>query len=106
MLRWTLLLLVAVLAAQSVQISRAATLFKISASYLGDQCDGTPYAVYASSATDCTATKCSPGSSNINADMQTIDCSTDYIQVVRDKFANSPYLIEQMNTDETCNTLY
>ncbi|KAL3669706.1 hypothetical protein V7S43_005087 [Phytophthora oleae] len=37
--------------------------------------------------------------------MQTIDCSTDYIQVIRDKFGDSPYLIEQMNTDETCKKL-
>ncbi|ETO58519.1 TKL protein kinase [Phytophthora nicotianae P1976] len=37
--------------------------------------------------------------------MQTIDCSTDYIQVIRDKFGSSPYIIEQMNTDKTCKTL-
>ncbi|KAG3042516.1 hypothetical protein PC119_g7 [Phytophthora cactorum] len=97
--------LVAALTAQTVQISLAATIYKISASYLGDQCDGTPYAVYASTSTDCTATGCSPGSSNINADMQTIDCSTDYIQAIRDKFGSSPYLIKQMNVDETCSTL-
>ncbi|KAG7383164.1 hypothetical protein PHYPSEUDO_003951 [Phytophthora pseudosyringae] len=98
--------LVAASVATLIQLSRAATLYKISASYLGDQCDGTPYAVYASTATDeCTATACSAGSSNINADMQTVDCSTDYIQVVRDKFGSSPYLIELMNTDETCSHL-
>lgn len=93
------------LVAHTLQVSCAAPLYKISASYLGDQCNGTPYAVYASSATDCKATTCSAGSSNINADMQTIDCSTDYIQVMRDKFGDSPYLIEQMNTDKTCKTL-
>ncbi|OWZ02629.1 TKL protein kinase [Phytophthora megakarya] len=89
-------------------VSLAETTYKITASYLGDQCDGTPYAVYASSTdaaiSKCTETECSAGSS-IDADMQTIDCSTDFIQVMRDKFGDSPYLIEIMNTDETCSRL-
>ncbi|GMF29360.1 unnamed protein product [Phytophthora lilii] len=102
MLWWVLS---AVVAVQRIQVSMAATLYKISASYLGDQCGGTPYAVYASSADSCTASACLDSSNNIDADMQTIDCSTDYIKVIREKFGSSPYLIEVMNTDESCSHL-
>ncbi|KAL4140476.1 hypothetical protein PRNP1_014760 [Phytophthora ramorum] len=97
--------LVAAAASSMAQVSSAGTLYKISASYLGDQCSGTPYAVYASSTSECTATQCSASSNNIDADMESIDCSTDYIEVIREKFGNSPYLIESLNTDESCSHL-
>lgn len=97
--------LAAAIAAQSASVALAATMYKISSSYLGDQCGGTPCAVYASSADSCTPSECSPGSSNIDADMQTVDCSSDFIATMRDKFGDSPYLIKLMNTDATCSKL-
>ncbi|GMF35948.1 unnamed protein product [Phytophthora fragariaefolia] len=80
-------------------------MYKISSSYLGDRCGGTPYAVYASSVDSCTPTECSASSGETNADMETIDCSSDFIATMRDKFDDSPYLIKLMTTDSTCSKL-
>ncbi|KAG6612621.1 TKL protein kinase [Phytophthora cinnamomi] len=80
-------------------------MYEISASYLGDQCGGTPYAVYATAVDSCTPSQCSPSSSNIDADVQTVDCSSNFIATMREKFGDSPYLIELMNTDTTCAKL-
>ncbi|KAF1784980.1 Protein kinase-like domain [Phytophthora cactorum] len=71
-------------------------LFAIQATYLGDQCGGTPYAITVYEDENCTATACDSydlfyGSRSINANMMTNDCSSNYselLQIMRDKFGN------------------
>ncbi|POM79489.1 TKL protein kinase, partial [Phytophthora palmivora] len=79
------------------------TMYSISASYLGDQCGGTPYAVNIARNDECSIETCSPSSNISNADMMTIDCASDYIQATRDKFGSSPYIIELIFVDESCS---
>ncbi|KAG1688515.1 hypothetical protein DVH05_003605 [Phytophthora capsici] len=77
-------------------------MYAISSSFLGDQCGGTPYTVSIARADDCTAEACAP--SNIsNADMMSVECSTDPIETTRDKFGSSPYIIELVYADATCS---
>ncbi|KAG3036713.1 hypothetical protein PC121_g1309 [Phytophthora cactorum] len=78
-------------------------MYSISASYLGDQCGGTPYAVNISRDDNCTIETCSPSSNTSSADMITVVCALDYIQATRDKFGSSPYIIELVYGDENCS---
>lgn len=41
----------------------------------------------------------------VNANMVTSECSTDYVQAMRDKFADSPYLLQVYYADEDCTDL-
>ncbi|KAF4141192.1 hypothetical protein GN958_ATG09623, partial [Phytophthora infestans] len=85
-------------------------MFAIQATYLGDQCGGTPYAITVYEDENCTATACDSydldyGSRAINANMMTNDCSSNYSElllIMRDKFGNSPYLLQKLHIDENC----
>ncbi|KAG6951667.1 hypothetical protein JG687_00013470 [Phytophthora cactorum] len=93
-----------------VKVTTANKLFAIQATYLGDQCGGTPYAITVYEDENCTATACDSydlfyGSRVINANMMTNDCSSNYselLQIMRDKFGNSPYLLQTLHIDENC----
>ncbi|ETP48461.1 TKL protein kinase [Phytophthora nicotianae P10297] len=78
-------------------------MYSISASYLGDQCGGTPYAINIFRDNNCSIETCSPSSNTSSADMRTVDCASDYIQAARDKFGSSPYIIELVFRDENCS---
>ncbi|KAG3110371.1 hypothetical protein PI124_g15204 [Phytophthora idaei] len=84
-------------------------MYSIASSYLGDACDGTPYLVSVAADNNCTTSSCAVPdafeSRPINATMMTIECSTDYVQTMRDKFGNSPYLIQLLYSDEDCTDL-
>ncbi|KAF1778640.1 Protein kinase-like domain [Phytophthora cactorum] len=83
------------LVALMVKVATANKLFAIQATYLGDQCGGTPYAITVYEDENCTATACDSydlfyGSRSINANMMTNDCSSNYselLQIMRDKLA-------------------
>ncbi|KAG3106425.1 hypothetical protein PC122_g435 [Phytophthora cactorum] len=102
--------LLAALVALMVKVTTANKLFAIQATYLGDQCGGTPYAITVYEDENCTATACDSydlfyGSRVINANMMTNDCSSNYselLQIMRDKFGNSPYLLQTLHIDENC----
>ncbi|KAG7383167.1 hypothetical protein PHYPSEUDO_003954 [Phytophthora pseudosyringae] len=102
--------LVAALVALTVKVATADKKFAIQATYLGDQCGGTPYVITVYEDENCTATTCdsydlSYGSRSVNANMMTNDCSSNYqelMQLMRDKFSNSPYLLQTLHTDENC----
>ncbi|KAH7474027.1 uncharacterized protein KRP23_8164 [Phytophthora ramorum] len=88
-----LLVLALVAVALTARLAVAEKMYSISASYLGDRCGGTPYAVTIVQDDNCTTQSCS--STGIStADMITVDCETDYVQATRDKFGSSPYVIE------------
>ncbi|ETL44058.1 TKL protein kinase [Phytophthora nicotianae CJ01A1] len=92
------------------KVATADKTFAIQATYLGDQCGGTPYAITVYEDENCTATACDSydtfyGSRAINANMMTNDCSsnhTELLQIMRDKFGNSPYLLQTLHIDENC----
>lgn len=63
-------------AAGTARFVVAAEMYSISASYLGDQCGGTPYAVNIAQDDNCVTQTCSPSSSISSADMRTVDCSS------------------------------
>ncbi|KAL3669711.1 hypothetical protein V7S43_005092 [Phytophthora oleae] len=90
-------------------LSVEAKVYAIFSSYLGDECDGTPYLISIAQDDNCTASSCAAfnksESSTVSANMVTTDCSTDYIQSMRDKFGNSPYLIQLLHADENCTEL-
>ncbi|GMF19371.1 unnamed protein product [Phytophthora lilii] len=88
-------------------VTGASTMYSIQATYLGDNCGGTPYAITVIPDENCTASTCSSydlfyGSRDINANMMTNECSSDYMQVMRDKFGNSPYLLQLLHIDDKC----
>uniref|UniRef100_H3GMR4 Protein kinase domain-containing protein n=1 Tax=Phytophthora ramorum TaxID=164328 RepID=H3GMR4_PHYRM len=100
-------LVLAVLAGLVVNVTLADPIYSIQATYLGDQCGGTPYAVTVIPDENCTVTTCESfdyfyGSRDVNANMMTNDCSSDYLQVMRDKFGNSPYLLQLLHIDDKC----
>ncbi|KAE9024425.1 hypothetical protein PR003_g513 [Phytophthora rubi] len=80
----------------------------IRASYIGRDCDSTaPYVVYAEQNGDCNDEACSQnGSSEGEGDSEriTTQCSTDYLKAMRDAFAGSEYIIQEVFSDDTCNT--
>ncbi|KAE9353072.1 hypothetical protein PF008_g5163 [Phytophthora fragariae] len=80
----------------------------IVASYIGRDCDSrAPYAVYAKQNGDCKDETCSDnGSSEGEGDGErlTMQCSTDYLQAMRDAFAGSEYIIHEVFSDDTCTT--
>eukprot|EP00644_Phytophthora_capsici_P016790 jgi/Phyca11/131678/e_gw1.111.16.1 len=77
------------------------TVYAISSSFLGDQCGGIPYTVSITRTDDCIVEVCVP-SNTFDADMMTVECSTDPVQATRDKFGTSPYIIELVYADATC----
>ncbi|KAG7383165.1 hypothetical protein PHYPSEUDO_003952 [Phytophthora pseudosyringae] len=81
----------------------ALEMYSISASYLGDQCAGTPYVVSIVQADDCSIETCSASSNMSSADMRTVDCTSDFVQATRDKFGSSPYIIEMVYGDGNCS---
>ncbi|KAI9996432.1 hypothetical protein PInf_014155 [Phytophthora infestans] len=96
--------------ALAAAVTSANKMFAIQATYLGDQCGGTPYAITVYEDENCTATACDSydldyGSRAINANMMTNDCSSNYSElllIMRDKFGNSPYLLQKLHIDENC----
>ncbi|KAH7474026.1 uncharacterized protein KRP23_8163 [Phytophthora ramorum] len=100
-------LVLALLAGLVINVTLADPIYSIQATYLGDQCGGTPYAVTVIPDENCTVTTCESfdyfyGSRDVNANMMTNDCSSDYLQVMRDKFGNSPYLLQLLHIDDKC----
>jgi serine/threonine-protein kinase TNNI3K len=101
-----MLVILAVLMTQLV----AAKKYAIQSTYLGDSCAGTPYAITVYEDENCTVGACKSydnyyGTRTVNANMMTNDCSTEYtdvLQVMRDKFSNSPYLLQMLHTDDKC----
>ncbi|KAL3669712.1 hypothetical protein V7S43_005093 [Phytophthora oleae] len=85
-------------------------MFAIQSTYLGDSCEGTPYAITVYEDANCSATTCNAydlsfGSRAVNANMMTNDCSSDHqelMQIMRDKFGTSPYLLQLLHIDENC----
>ncbi|KAG7383166.1 hypothetical protein PHYPSEUDO_003953 [Phytophthora pseudosyringae] len=106
MLVRALLLLLAGLAAKD---ANAAKMYSIFSAYLGDECGGTPYLVTIADGANCTASSCAAfntfDSRLVNANMATSECSTDYLQTVRDKFGSSPYLVQLLHGDDDCSEL-
>ncbi|KAG1688513.1 hypothetical protein DVH05_003603 [Phytophthora capsici] len=89
----------------SGQLSVEAQTYAIFSSYLGDECDGTPYLVTIAQDDNCTPSSCSEynlSENTLSANVVTTECSTDYVQSARDKFGKSPYLIQIMYEDENC----
>ncbi|POM74233.1 TKL protein kinase [Phytophthora palmivora] len=103
-------MLLMIFAAFMAQVTTADKMFAIQATYLGDQCGGTPYAITVYEDENCTKTSCDSydlfyGSRAVNANMMTNDCSSDYqdlMQIMRDKFGTSPYLLQMLHIDENC----
>ncbi|GMF19369.1 unnamed protein product [Phytophthora lilii] len=88
-------------------LTTAETMYSVCATFLGDQCDGTPYIVTVLKDSNCTAMECSSYSlinpRSAQANMQTCECSTDYLQTMRNKFESSPYLIQILHSDKDCS---
>ncbi|ETP48463.1 TKL protein kinase [Phytophthora nicotianae P10297] len=95
-------------AGRIVSATDADKMYSIFSAYLGDKCDGTPYLVSVAEDNNCTTSSCVAfdtfGSRPINANMATSECSTDYLQTMRNKFGNSPYLIQLLYSDENCSS--
>ncbi|KAG7383168.1 hypothetical protein PHYPSEUDO_003955 [Phytophthora pseudosyringae] len=91
----------------------AATTYSIQSYYSGGNCDGTPYGVLGLENANCTTDTCSPydgNSSTVHVDMVSVECSTDYIPAMRQKFGDSPYLLvvsfgDAYYWDDTCTAL-
>ncbi|KAJ8576231.1 hypothetical protein ON010_g2988 [Phytophthora cinnamomi] len=96
--------------AQAFGVMVAQAKYAVQATYLGDCCGDTPYAVTVWPNETCAASSCdsydlSEGSRAVNANMMTMDCASDYdqvLQVMRGKFGNSPYMLQMLHTDENC----
>ncbi|KAG2781524.1 hypothetical protein PC129_g216 [Phytophthora cactorum] len=73
----------------------------------GTTCDGTPYFVGAVENSTCAADTCFRYSENTTAEMISIECTTDYMATLRQKFAgsSSSYVLGVQYKDEDCNEL-
>ncbi|EGZ26997.1 hypothetical protein PHYSODRAFT_470718, partial [Phytophthora sojae] len=69
--------------------------------YSGTSCAGTPYLVIAYEDADCTAAACA---TNSTVGMVSVDCSSDYLTALRDKFGSFPYLIQVNSVEDDCST--
>ncbi|ETK90631.1 TKL protein kinase [Phytophthora nicotianae CJ01A1] len=83
-------------------------MYSIRSHYTGTTCDGTPYIVTAEVNTACTMNEtCSAfegNTSTISVDMVSMECTTDYTTVMREKFGDSPYVLQVSYQDESCST--
>ncbi|KAF1778643.1 Protein kinase-like domain [Phytophthora cactorum] len=85
-----------------------ATMYAIRSHYTGTTCDGTPYIVTAEANSTCTESEtCSAfegNTSTISVDMVSMDCTSDYITAMRERFGDSPYILQINFQDESCST--
>ncbi|KAG2503065.1 hypothetical protein BBO99_00006460 [Phytophthora kernoviae] len=82
----------------------SATTFSIEAFYGGAACDGTPYLVNANEDPNCAAEVCKHNDNPSNLTLQgvgmvSIECTTDYMTALREKFGSSPYIIQVYSPD-------
>ncbi|KAJ8578954.1 hypothetical protein ON010_g238 [Phytophthora cinnamomi] len=80
-------------------------MYSIQANFFDSVCSSAPYAVYATQDGTCEEETCyEAGSSDGVNESSTIQCSTDYLQAIRDAFAGSEYSIQEIFSDNTCST--
>ncbi|KAE8912846.1 hypothetical protein PF005_g5080 [Phytophthora fragariae] len=102
--------LLLVVAAQAFGVLVTEAKYAVQATYLSDSCGETPYAVTVWLNETCATSSCDSfdqfeGSRDVNANMMTTDCASDYeqvLEVMRAKFGSSPYLLQMLHTDENC----
>ncbi|EGZ27003.1 hypothetical protein PHYSODRAFT_477685 [Phytophthora sojae] len=79
-------------------------MYSISASYLGDKCGGTPHAVNIVRDDSCAPQTCQPSRLS-SGDVETNDYSSDYVEVTRDKFSHSPFVLAVVFVHEGCTNI-
>lgn len=88
-----------------------ATTYLVSTRYAGTDCSGTPYSVDAYEAFDdseCSDNVCldsSDESEDVSAEMISTGCTSDYLSAMREKFGDSPYILQAQFLEEGCETL-
>jgi serine/threonine-protein kinase TNNI3K len=112
----SLLVLAALLLAQSSRNPVGATMYAIQSYYAGTNCDGTPYTVNAFEYDNCTEGEefaCDTYDSSSSADTDTDTdervytvCSADYQSAVRDTYGSTPYILALEFADDQCSSLY
>ncbi|KAL3669726.1 hypothetical protein V7S43_005106 [Phytophthora oleae] len=74
-----------------------ATMYSLSVSYAGTDCDGTPYHIFISESTTCISDEYCLADSNAGSghlsSLKTV-CTTDFMQSVEESFSGSPYLLK------------